>query len=242
MQMDVIPSVNEARSDELAGKTVLVIDVLRATSNMVTGLVHGCTGIIPVETVAQAKALQSPAVLLGGERNCRKLAGFDLGNSPFEYMEQRIAGKLIGMTTTNGTRAVQKTQRAHKVIACSLLNVTACAEAAWTSGRDVYVLCSGTQDEFSQEDGLCAGMVVEELKRLMAGGVECNDFGLAMQANYIHHRHRLADALLECTNGKRLSRMGFEADVEFCSRVNQYKLVPVLQNGILAAGDSNTKR
>lgn len=233
MQIEVIASVNEARSDDMAGKTVLVIDVLRATSNMVTGLANGCQGIVPIETVHQAKSMQEPGDLLGGERNCKKLAGFDLGNSPFEYMEETVAGKRILMTTTNGTRAVQKTHRAHTVFACSLLNVTACAEAASAVGRDIMILCSGTQDVFSLEDGLCAGMAVEELQRITGGKAETNDFGLAMQSCYLQNRHRLHQALLDCSNGKRLTKLGFGADIEFCSRTNVYQVVPVLTDGVL---------
>lgn len=232
MQIDVISNVNEARSDDLAGKTVLVIDVLRASSNMVTGLAHGSTGIVPVETVQQAKNLQEQGDLLGGERNCRKLGGFDLGNSPFEYMEG-VRGKRILMTTTNGTRAIQKAQRAGTVIACSLLNAAACAQAAAAIGRAVYILCSGTQDVFSLEDGLCAGMVVEELAGLTGFHAEPNDFGLAMQSAYQASREKLKETLLDSSNGKRLIRLGFQADVEYCSKVNVYDLVPVLNNGCL---------
>jgi 2-phosphosulfolactate phosphatase len=233
MQIEVIASVNEARSDDMAGKTVLVIDVLRATSNMVTGLANGCLGIVPIETVQQAKSMQKPGDLLGGERNCRKIAGFDLGNSPFEYNEESIRGKRILMTTTNGTRAIQKTHRAHTVFACSLLNVTACAEAAMAVGRDVIILCSGTQDVFSLEDGLCAGMVVDELLRLSGGTAEVNDFGIAMRGCYVQNRHQLHHSLLKCSNGKRLMKLGFEADIEYCSRTNLYPIVPVLNGGML---------
>jgi len=233
MQIEVIASVNEARSEDLAGKTVLVIDVLRATSNMVTGLAHGSLGIVPVETVQQTKQMQEPGDLLGGERNCRKLAGFDLGNSPFEYMEERISGKRILMTTTNGTRAIQKSAKAHTVFACSLLNVKACVEAALAVGRDVTILCSGTQDVFSLEDGLCAGAAVEEFYRQRSDELECNDFGLAMLACFRQNRERLLEALQGCSNGKRLTRLGFREDIGYCARLNVLDVVPVLQNGTL---------
>lgn len=236
MQIEVIASVNEARSDDLAGKTVLVIDVLRASSNMVTALVHGCPCLIPVETVQQAKALQQPGDLLGGERNCKKLAGFDIGNSPFEYMEL-VRGKRILMTTTNGTRAVQKTQRAFKVLACSLLNATACAEAAAAWGKDVYILCSGTQDVFALEDGLCAGMAAEALHRLTGGQIEGNDLCQAMRSAYLHNQDHLEETLLSSANGRRLARIGFGEDVAFCSRRDLYDLVPVLQNGCMVPAD-----
>ncbi|MDF2921993.1 MAG: 2-phosphosulfolactate phosphatase [Paenibacillaceae bacterium] len=242
MLVEVISNVNEARSEDMTGKTVLVIDVLRATSNMVTALAHGCRGILPVETVQQAKSMREADILLGGERNCRMPAGFDLGNSPFEYMEERIAGKRICMTTTNGTRAIQKTQRAHKVFACSLLNVAACAEAALAAGRDICILCAGTQDAFAHEDGLCAGMAVDELQRAAGGAVECNDFGLAMHAAYSHSRDHLGEALLASANGKRLVKLGYRADVEYCGRTNLLELVPVLHNGLLVAEGCASRR
>jgi 2-phosphosulfolactate phosphatase len=235
MQIEVIASVNDARSDDLSGRTVLVIDVLRATSNMVTGLAHGCAGILPVETVQQAKAVQEPGDLLGGERNCKRLSGFDIGNSPFEYMDSMIKGKRICMTTTNGTRAIQKTQRAHTVIACSFLNITAAAEATLGIGKDVYILCAGTQDVFSLEDGLCAGLAVEELSRLAGASIACNDLGLALQNAVNHSRGSLKEVLLASSNGKRLTKLGFRADVEYCSLVNVYPLVPVMHNGLLVS-------
>jgi len=233
MQVEVIASVNEARSDDMAGKTVLVIDVLRATSNMVTGLAHGCLGIVPMETVQQTKQLQEPGDLLGGERNCRKLPGFDLGNSPFEYMEPRIKGKRILMTTTNGTRAIQKSSRAHTLIACSLLNVRACVEAAVSLGRDMVILCSGTQDVFSMEDGLCAGAALDEWSRISGRDWECNDFGLAMLACFRHNRDRLHETMLGSSNGKRLARLGFGEDIAYCAGLNQLDVVPVLHDGTL---------
>lgn len=233
MQIDVIASVNEARSDDLAGKTVLVIDVLRATSNIVTGLASGCQGIIPVETVQQAKTMQEKGDLLGGERFCKKPAGFDLGNSTFEYMQESIRGKRILMTTTNGTRAIQKTGRAQHVIACSFLNASSCADAAAFFGRDVILLCSGTQDVFCLEDGLCAGMVAEELDRRCSGHAVMNDFSVAMRDAYRQNRCRLKEALSECTNGKRLTKLGFQEDIAFCAQTDVYGIVPLMKDGVL---------
>src|SRR5690606_12087517 len=105
MQVDVIPSVTEATSDEFIHKTVIVIDVLRATSCITTALEYGCAGVIPVETVGQAKSMQKAGQLLAGERFCKRVPGFDLGNSPHEFIQNDVQGRTIIMTTTNGTRA-----------------------------------------------------------------------------------------------------------------------------------------
>ncbi|MGO4375029.1 2-phosphosulfolactate phosphatase [Paenibacillus sp. MCAF20] len=104
MQVQVISSVNEASSAKFHHKTAIIIDVLRATSTIISAIEAGASCVLPAETVMEARALQKPGDLLGGERFCRKIAGFDLGNSPDEYSEQNVAGKRVILTTTNGTR------------------------------------------------------------------------------------------------------------------------------------------
>ncbi|MEB3101455.1 2-phosphosulfolactate phosphatase [Ferviditalea candida] len=233
MRLDVIPSVNEARSDDLIHKTVIVIDVLRATSTIVTALAAGCAGIIPVETVIQAKNLREEGELLGGERYCKKITGFDLGNSPLEYRDHGLQGEKIIMTTTNGTRAMQKVQKASHVLLGSLLNARSCARVAWELKRDVVLVCAGTQDQFSLEDGLCAGCIVDCIYSFAEEQPEVNDFGLAMRHAYLHAGTDMQNAILSCANGKKLCRLGFEEDVLFCCNFNQFDVVPVLQDHIL---------
>ncbi len=229
VHVDVIASVNEARSDDFVNRTSIVIDVLRATSTMVTALEYGCSSIVPVETVYQAKHMQGEGDLLGGERFGKKISGFDLGNSPLEYVFPDIQGKRIIMTTTNGTRAIYKAQKAAHVIAGSMLNAASCAKAATNLKRDIVIVCAGTQDRFSLEDGLCAGLIIEELREITGGDIELNDFALAMHCTYRELRHDLEEALLMCANGKRLCRMGYKEDVLYCSRVNRFTVVPVLR-------------
>lgn len=233
MQLDVISSVNEARSDDFINKTIIVIDVLRATSTIVTALEHGCSGIIPVETVCQARNLQREDNLLGGERFCKKIAGFHYGNSPFEYMSPEIQGKRIVMTTTNGTRAIQKSQKAMHVLAGCVLNAASCAQVAFALKRDIVIVCAGTQDVFSLEDGLCAGLIIEELQARHEGAMELNDTGIAMQGAYKYNEDRLEDAIMQCANGKRLCKLGFKEDVTFCLKVNHYTTVPLLREQTL---------
>ncbi|WP_409346434.1 2-phosphosulfolactate phosphatase [Paenibacillus sp. MBLB4367] len=233
MQIDVISCVNEARSDDFVGKTALVIDVLRATSNMVTGLSAGCRAIVPVETVQQAKQLHTPEDLLGGERSCNKIPGFHLGNSPFEYNREAVEGKRVVMTTTNGTRAIQKSQKAQHVLACSLLNARACAKAALEIGRDVIIVCAGTQDQFALEDGIGAGAVVKEIRGLSKNEPQVNDFGLAMESCYRQFGDSLQETLQQSATGKRLVKLGYANDIGYCARLNVYEIVPALREGAL---------
>ncbi|WP_240414003.1 2-phosphosulfolactate phosphatase [Paenibacillus periandrae] len=237
MDITVIPSVNEARSDDLVNKTVIVIDVLRATSTMLTALAHGCDAIYPVETVLQAKQLllEQQKWLTGGERYCKKIPGFDLGNSPFEYMDDKIAGKTIILTTANGTRAIQKAIRSGTVLIASLLNGRACAMEAAALNKDIVILCSGTQDVFAFEDGICAGQLIEEIQGLSGQGksVNVDDLGLCQLHSFRQVQSAMTEALLKSSNGKRLDKLGFREDVIYCSRMNLIPLVPIMQGGRL---------
>lgn len=236
MDITVLPSVNEARADELVNKTVIVIDVLRATSTILTALAHGCQAIYPAETVLQAKQLYQPGFILGGERACKKIPGFDLGNSPLEYTDASIAGKTLIMTTTNGTRAIQKAGKAGTILAASLLNGKVCAEEALSLKKDIVILCSGTQDVYSLEDGVCAGLLVDELLKASVESraeLGINDFGLSMLYAFRHVQHNLTEALLHCSNGKRLCKLGFLEDIKYCSQMNTIPLVPIVREGKL---------
>ncbi|WP_442601228.1 2-phosphosulfolactate phosphatase [Paenibacillus sp. KN14-4R] len=226
MQIDVISSVNEARTEDFLRKTVIVIDVLRATSTIITAFDHGCEEIVPAETVGEAKALQQEGDLLGGERFCRKIMGFQLGNSPLEYMSPVIGGKRIILTTTNGTKAVRRAQKAENILIGSFLNGRACAEKASTFHRDVVLLCAGTNSQFSLEDGLAAGYIAEHLIKLKQDA-EMNDFGRAMIASFKQEAGDLKGALSHSVNGKKLCRIGFDEDVNYCAKMDLTDTVPV---------------
>lgn len=236
MNIHVIASVNEVRTEDVRGKTVIVIDVLRATSTMITALTRGCKEIYAVETVQQAKELHRPGALLGGERHCKRIPGFDLGNSPLEYEENYVEGKTIIITTTNGTRAIERSSGASDILIGSLLNARACAQKAAGLGREIVIVCSGTQDVFSLEDGLCAGLLVEELTAQAAGTghkPQVNDFGLSMLYAYRQVQSRLVEALLNSSNGKRLASIGFRHDVEYCAQVNTINAAAIVREGKL---------
>ncbi len=241
MQIDAIPSVNEARTEDFQNKTTIVIDVLRATSTICTALAYGSAGVIPVETVYQAKQLHPGDHLLAGERYCKKINGFDLGNSPFEYMDPCIRGKKIILTTTNGTRAIYKAQKSTNVLAGCMLNAPSCAETALQFKRDVTILCAGTHDQFSLEDGLCAGYILEEiLKRNDALHFEMNDFAMAMRAAYLLHKDQLPDILLNCSNGQRFIKLGLSEDVQYCAQMDKFQIVPILKGNTMLPADTQS--
>lgn len=235
MHVLVVPSVNEIRTVDLTQRTVIVIDVLRASSTIVTALHHGATGVIPAETVSQAKQMATFDDVLGGERFCKKITGFHKGNSPYEYMSDELTGKRIILTTSNGTRALHKAQRADYILAGAIINARATAEAALQLQKDITLLCSGAQDEFAFEDGLCAGLIFAELMKAIGNEhpLTINDFGYMMYSAYCFHAHQMSQVLLSCTSGKRLTKLGYAEDVPFCALPNTHAIVPIFDQHIL---------
>lgn len=233
MHVQVISSVNEACSANFHHKTAVVIDVLRATSTIATALSAGAASIVPAETVMDARSLQRPEDIMAGERFCRKIAGFDLGNSPKDFHADAVKGRRIILTTTNGTRAIHKSTKADNVIAASLLNAAAAAKYALHLQRDVVMLCAGSHDDFAIEDGLCAGLLIEELLRMREGKIELDDFGFAMHALFRDRAAAIGDTLLQSQSGKRLIKLGLREDIETCSCVNLLQAVPCLSGDSL---------
>ena len=236
MHVDVIASVSESRVIDLTNRTVIVIDVLRATSTIVTALANGAIGVVPVETVGQAKQCCEKEDVLGGERFCKKIAGFHVGNSPHEYRSEAISGKRIIFTTTNGTRAIQKAIRAEQILAGSFLNAHVCAQAAARQNKDIALLCAGTQDVFALEDGLCAGLLLHEFMSLAKEGPESvttNDLGYLTLSAYMNHRTDLLAALQRSASGKRLAKLGYTEDIEYCANVNTIPIVPYYDQNMM---------
>jgi 2-phosphosulfolactate phosphatase len=240
LQVTVLSCISEAKPHLLDNHTVIVIDVLRATSNMITAMMYGCKEIVPLESIEAVKKLSASGDLLGGERNCQKIVGFDFGNSPFEYMTRRVEGKRLWMTTTNGTRIIQRASQANHVLASAFLNARACAAAAYELNLNICILCSGTNDIFSWEDGLCAGLLVDELRKLKEEQLAINDFGLCMHTSYLQVASNLTQALLQSANGKKLTHLEFEDDIAYCAKVNITDTVPSLFEGTLIPYRSKT--
>jgi 2-phosphosulfolactate phosphatase len=178
MKIDAILSPAElpalARRD-LRDATCVVFDVLRATSTFVTALHHGAKAIVPVSEIAEALAIRQkqPDVLLGGERDGVKIRAaqtggidFDLGNSPREYTPEKVRGKMIVSTTTNGTRALRACTGAQTVMAASFLNLTATAQfIRQQKFENIVLVCAGTRENIATEDVLAAGALGEMLIR-----------------------------------------------------------------------------
>ena len=211
-----------------ARRTVVVIDVLRATSTITHALVEGARSVIPVagvdEAARKADQLGRDAVLLCGERDAVPIRGFDLGNSPLEFTRERVAGRTLLMTTTNGTAALLAATGAQAVYVAALLNVTAVADRILTENTDTLLLCAGREGAFAAEDAACAGRIARLVRRAVPR-LQGND---AMRAATTLARRPVTPAMLAATAaGTRLREIGRRDDLVFCAREDLHNVVPV---------------
>lgn len=220
MHVDVVFTPDEAG----AAPTGVVIDVIRATSTICQALASGYERVFCVAEVDEARALreQLGTGVLGGERKAVRIDGFDLGNSPREYLEP--AGETLVLSTTNGTRAVvAAAQRCERVYIASLLNVAAVVDASRKADEDVVVVCAGVQGTLALDDAFVAGRIVELL------GWERTDAAVAAA--------RLASTWAGAEEAFRASKSGrnlmenapeLEKDIPFCARESVLEVVPRL--------------
>ncbi|MBC8530245.1 2-phosphosulfolactate phosphatase [Gehongia tenuis] len=229
MRVDVFSTHANLVERCVRDRTAIVIDVLRATSCMVTALSNGAREVIPVEDVEEALKmggrLGRENVLLGGERNALLIPGFDLGNSPLEYSGEKVRGKVIVATTTNGTRAIRRarTSGARRILVGAYLNARAVADRV-RDEDEIAIVCSGTAERFSLDDVMAAGSIIAELRELGVK-LELDDLGYNALFLYDQYKRHPEDLLLHCGHYRRLVELGFD-DLTYCFTQNKLDVVP----------------
>jgi 2-phosphosulfolactate phosphatase len=233
VRVDVAATPDGLDATALAASAVLVIDVLRASTCIVTALANGCEGIVPVASPEEARhrAAALGGALIAGERRGEPLAGFDLGNSPLEFTRGRVGGRTVVMTTSNGTRALVAARPAAAVAVAAFINHG--AAVAWALGpeRDVLLLCAGERGARSLEDEVCAGMLVERLAAaqpaLVASAAAERASGVARP--YSKEVGRLAQ---DSSWARHLASVGRGRDVAACLTLDTRTLVPVYLSSV----------
>lgn len=218
----------------LQGRSVVVIDVLRSSTTIAWALRSGAAKVIPVESVEEAtrlaQTLDAKTRLLCGERDGKKVGGFDLGNSPREYTRERVEGKTLVFASTNASPLMAQTLEGQDQVLLGYVNLGAVADALQRAGRDVAVACAGRNGRFSLEDSACAGALVGRLAKLVPG-LAWND-AAEMAAEYDRaHGHDVLGILARSEHGRYLAELGFEEDLPVCAAVDQVPLVPLLREG-----------
>jgi 2-phosphosulfolactate phosphatase len=213
---------------------VVVIDIFRATSSICYGIENGAKAIIPVESIESCKSYQSTDFLLAAERNGEIVAGFDFGNSPFAYASEKVKGKTIVLTTTNGTRAIHAAQEAHTIVIGSFLNLDTLCNWLKTEDRNICLLCSGWKDKTNLEDTLFAGAVVEQLKNT---DYKLDDAGILAADLYALAKGNLWAYLKKSSHSERLKKLHIEDDIAFCLHENRTTSIPILKGDKLVKMD-----
>lgn len=211
---------------------VVVIDILRATSAITTAFYNGVSQMIPVSTIEEAREHQKKGLIVAAERNGEIVEGFDLGNSPFGYMNNKVKGKTIAITTTNGTQAIEAAKGAKKVIIGSFLNLDAVIDYLRAEKRDVLLLCAGWKNKFNLEDTLYAGAIADALLTKYEFTTSCDS---AIAAGQLYHlaKHDLYEFLGHSSHRNRLQKLNLERDIRYCLTPNQCPVIPIMEKGAL---------
>lgn len=239
MRVEAFFTAAEVEPGMAQGGVAVVIDVLRATSSIVEALAAGARAVYPAvgteEALKLASSLGRDDTLLCGERRGLKVEGFDLGNSPLEFSADRVGGKRLVMSTTNGTRALHGASGAERVLVASLLNLSA-VTAALGESDDIVVVCAGRGDRFALEDAVCAGLLLNGLVEADNKELRINDAGLA--AMELARALPADPSLLRSVRaGRALIELDLGQDIEHCAKVDLHEIVPVMRDLMICVDD-----
>ncbi|SKA91145.1 2-phosphosulfolactate phosphatase [Clostridium sp. USBA 49] len=232
MKVDIIISAGDIKKEKILDKTVVVIDMLRATSVIVTAINNRCKEVIPVLTIEDAlKFLKEnrDKYILGGERKAVKIEGFDCSNSPLEYTKETVKDKTIVLTTTNGTRAIKSAEGAENILIAALINGEAAAKKIIELNNDVVFINAGTYDEFSIDDFICSGYIIDCLK-ILKKDIELSDIGTT--AHYIYKNNEDIFSFIKYANHyKKIKKLNLIDDINYCCQKSIINIVPQYKDG-----------
>lgn len=199
---------------------------------MCTAFEYGVKEIIPVATIEEAFAYKKDGFLVGAERDGEIVEGFNFGNSPFSYMDEKLKGQTIVLTTTNGTKAIAIAKGVNEILIGSFLNLDALAKSLIEDDKDVLVQCAGWKNRFNLEDTIFAGALVQKLQEATQFN-NLADSALASSYLYTRAEDDLYDFLSISSHRRRLKRLNLDDDIRFCLQKSVYNVVPVFRNGVL---------
>ncbi len=217
----------------------IVIDVLRATTTMATALQSGAEAIQVFDDLDElysvSESWPEEKRLLAGERSGEKLDGFDLGNSPSECTPEQVAGKRIFMSTTNGTRALERVQQVPLLLTASLTNRAAVVRFLMQEQpHTVWIVAAGWRGSFSLEDTICAGAIACGLSVERDSDCAGDDESIAAMALFERWEKRLPQLIRYAHHGRGLAALGCEEDLDYCARLDSVNVVPLqMEPGVL---------
>ncbi|MFK7971225.1 MAG: 2-phosphosulfolactate phosphatase [Bacteroidia bacterium] len=212
---------------DVKGNIVVVIDILRATTSMCAGFGSGVELIVPVEHQEECEAFRKDGYLIAGERSGVMIEGFDMGNSPFEFMDPRVKGARISMTTTNGTRALKAAQvrEAKEIVAGAFTNITTLCNWLIEQNQNVCLLCAGWRDNFTLEDTIFAGAVAQRLRQHF---YPYQDSTMMARTLYKSANSRKRYFFRASSHFNRLTHLNLQPDVKFAMHRDKFDVLPLL--------------
>ena len=213
----------------LQDKTVVVIDILRATSTMCVAFNTGVNKILPIASPEECKMFKDFDFIIAAERNAMKVPGFDMGNSPFEFENPFLAGKNIAFTTTNGTKAIKmaKAMQPYKILIGAFLNITALAKLIQDLNKDVVLVCSGWKDKYNLEDTLFGGALID---KLLPNFEMEDDASLSAHCLFLQYQDNIESLVRKSSHAQRFKLLNVQTDdVSFCLQQDLYSFVPEME-------------
>lgn len=238
--------------EDVAGGLVVVVDILRASTTITHALFNGADRVVPFSSIEEAFAFkqQQPDAVLGGERGGVIVDGFDYGNSPADYTPQHVSGKVVGFTTTNGTRALLRSLQAAEIVVGCFANLSTVVAFAKSQSRPVHIVCAGTDGCITGEDVLFAGAVASRLgvgRPAAVAGQDKTNWAGNDEAQLAAAWWRqcvpgdsmagIAQCLRNSLGGRNLIRLRYDADIGLAAEVDSVPVLPVYRDGSLLRSD-----
>jgi 2-phosphosulfolactate phosphatase len=237
IEIKLFPTPREVSDDDLREKSAVVIDVLRSSSTITTALMNGAREVIPVLTPAEGGQLASRSgrgmCLLCGEREGRKIDGFDLGNSPEEYSAERVNGRILIFSSTNGAGALLRAKAADRLYIGGFNNVNTIVKRLVEDRKSIVIVCAGKLDQFAIEDFVCGGKFVNLLESRLKRSVVMNDGARAAALLHRHFDGSITQLLKSSNHGKYLISLEMEQDIEYCAKLDTHPIIPMFIEGKL---------
>jgi 2-phosphosulfolactate phosphatase len=239
IELFVIPQ--EITEEKLKDRMVVVIDVLRASTTICQALSAGAKEVIPMDSAAEAielaASLSSDNVLLCGEREGKIIEGFDLGNSPLEYTSDRVEGRTLIFSSTNGTRTIVRSRSASDSVVGAFVNIQTVLDYLPQDLNDLVILCAGKWLQFAMEDCVCGGLLIDKLLERRQN-VEFNDGAYTARTLYNHFKDAVLEMVKSSTHGQYLAKIGMGKDLPLCAKLNTIPVLPRLIDGKVTLWDT----
>jgi 2-phosphosulfolactate phosphatase len=218
--------------EEHVDSIVVIIDILRASSAIVTAFANGAAEIIPVAEVTEAKSYKEKGFLVAAERDGFVLDFADFGNSPFNFTREKVAGKTIVYSTTNGTGIINLSSSSYMTVIGSFLNLSSLVRFILKEDRDVLLFCAGWKNRFNLEDSVCAGALAEKLLGSDKYFTKCDSTVAAIDLWSLASGN-LQNYIDKAAQRTRLRNKKLDDCIEYCLTLDLTDKIPVMKNGIL---------